>query len=145
MINKYLALLVITNLIFPLPAAAKPKTYGDATVIRVISVHDGDSFKADIKGHPYISGKYIVIRIYGIDSPEIRGQKNPQSKALAQKAKAFAVKLIKEGKQIILKKTRRGKYFRIVAEVWIDGVNLGEELIKAGLAKPYFGGKRPKW
>lgn len=123
----------------------KSKTFGDTIITKIISVYDGDSFRANIKGHPDISGKAIGIRIYGIDTPEIRGQKNPKLKALAQKAKAFAVKRLKKGKSIILKNTRRGKYFRIVAEVWIDGVSLGEELIKADLAKPYFGKKKRPW
>lgn len=141
-----LSLLVfVLTWLFPCSLFAKPKTYGDATVTRVISVYDGDSFRADVEGHHEICGKNMPVRIYGIDTPEIRGQKNPQLKALAQKAKAFAVKRLKEGKSIILKSIRRGKYFRIVAEVWIDGINLGKELIKAGLAKPYFGRKKRLW
>lgn len=39
----------------------------------------------------------------------------------------------------------RGKYFRIVAEVRIYGVSLGEELIKEGLAHPYDGGTKIEW
>jgi endonuclease YncB( thermonuclease family) len=40
---------------------------------------------------------------------------------------------------------QRGKYFRIVADVFVDGSNLGQELIERGLAKPYDGGTKPKW
>lgn len=40
---------------------------------------------------------------------------------------------------------KRGKYFRIVAEVRVDGQNLGQLLIEKGLAKPYDGGKKQKW
>lgn len=144
MLFKSLILLFSLWLLIPLPALAKPKIYGDATVTKVISVYDGDTFFADIKGHPDISGKNIGIRIYGIDTPEIRGT-SPKIKTLAFKAKEFVIKQLKEGKIIVLKNTRRGKYFRIVAEVWIDGISLGKELIKAKMAKPYFGGKRTKW
>ena len=136
-----LLLAVIFDVTF---AFAKPKIYGDATVIKVISVYDGDTFFANIKGHPDISGKNIGIRIYGIDTPEIRGT-SPKIKTLAFEAKDFVIKRFRKGKTIILKNTRRGKYFRIVAEVWIDGISLGKELIKAKMAKPYFGGKRIKW
>ena len=34
---------------------------------------------------------------------------------------------------------------RILADVQVDGVSLGEELIKKGLAKPYDGGTKSGW
>jgi len=40
---------------------------------------------------------------------------------------------------------QREKYFRIVADVDIDGQDLGQMLIHEGLAQPYDGGKKPKW
>jgi micrococcal nuclease len=39
---------------------------------------------------------------------------------------------------------QREKYFRIVADVNVDGGSLGQELIDQELAKPYDGGKNPK-
>jgi len=54
--------------------------------------------------------------------------------------------LLSDAKTIELKNTQRGKYFRVVAEVWIDGDSLGEKLKSEGLAKDYDGeGERPKW
>lgn len=132
-------------LCLPWKAAAKPKTYGDAIVTRLISVYDGDTFRADIEGaHPEVCGKNMSVRLYGIDTPELR-TKSATEKALAKKAREFTHQRLRTAKQIILKNIQRGKYFRFVADVWIDGVNLGKELIKAGLAKPYFGGKRITW
>jgi len=64
---------------------------------------------------------------------------------LARKAKQYTVQRLREGKQVVLRNMRRGKYFRIVADVYVDGSSLGQELISAGLAKPYDGGKKPKW
>ena len=55
------------------------------------------------------------------------------------------VKRLREGKVIELRNMKRGKYFRIVAEVWIDGKSQGEELIELGLAKAYDGGKKVRW
>ncbi|MBT9528863.1 MAG: thermonuclease family protein, partial [Pseudomonas sp.] len=40
---------------------------------------------------------------------------------------------------------RRDKYFRLLAEVWIDGHSLGDLLLKAGLAKVYTGGTKSPW
>jgi endonuclease YncB( thermonuclease family) len=39
---------------------------------------------------------------------------------------------------------KRGKYFRIVAFVYIDGKSLGDELLKHGLAIKYEGKKKVK-
>ena len=36
----------------------------------------------------------------------------------------------------------RGKYFRIAADVYVDGENLGDLLIEAGVAIRYNGGKK---
>lgn len=120
------------------------KTYGDITVDKVTSVWDGDTFRANIKGYPPIIGNNMGIRIAGIDTPEMR-DKRPKIKKLARKARQFALTRLKNGKVIVLKNIKRGKYFRIVAQVFIDGKNLGRELIDAGLAKRYDGGKKAKW
>ena len=135
---------VLITLLLPLYAHAESKTYGEATVLEVTSIYDGDTFRANIDGYPPIIGERMAIRIAGIDTPEMR-DKNPKVKELAQKAKQFTVKRLREGKHIVLKNIQRGKYFRLVADVYIDGVSLGEELIKAGLAKPYTGREKPQW
>jgi|Deesub1362A_J573_1020465.scaffolds.fasta_scaffold00004_217 endonuclease YncB( thermonuclease family) len=139
---------IISIIVIILPtsvlAGSYNKTYGNATVLEVVSVYDGDTFKANIQGFPAIIGEKISIRIYGIDAPELKN-KDSRIRELAQKAKQFTAERLRKGTVITLKNIRRGKYFRIVAEVYIDGVNLGEELIKAGLALPYYGGKKPVW
>ncbi|APG27042.1 hypothetical protein A7E78_03855 [Syntrophotalea acetylenivorans] len=124
--------------------AASSKIYGDVVVAEVTSIYDGDSFKVNLKGYPPIAGERIGIRINGIDTPEMRDNR-PEIKALARKAKQYTVQRLREGQQIILRNMKRGKYFRIVADVYVDGSNLGQELISVGLAKPYGGGKKPKW
>ena len=54
--------------------------------------------------------------------------------------------ILKDAEQITLKNMERGKYFRIAAEVIIDGESLGDMLIEAGVAVRYDGGKKThKW
>jgi len=139
--------LFVITLLFISPVQSqsiKDKVYGNVAVAEVTSIYDGDTFRCNLKDYPAIIGEHIGIRIAGIDTPEMR-DKRPEIKKLAQKAKQFTVKRLKEGKIIELKNMKRGKYFRIVAEVWIDGKNLGQELIKTGLAKSYDGGKKTGW
>jgi len=139
---KYITVILFI-LTFAVPSnATDKKTYGNIIVSRLIDVYDGDTFKVDIDEFPPIIGKNISIRVYGIDTPEIKGTR---TKELANRAKYMARSMLKKAKVIELRDIRRGKYFRIIADVWIDGKNLGQHLIKQGLAKPYFGGKRSEW
>tara|TARA_R110000765_G_scaffold74285_1_gene145570 strand:- start:496 stop:912 length:417 start_codon:yes stop_codon:yes gene_type:complete len=133
-------LLLLSLLTFTVTA----KDYGSATVSEVISVYDGDTFRATIKNYPAIIGENIAIRVNGIDTPEIRG-KCPSEKALAIKARDMARLMLRNAKVIELHNISRGKYFRIVADVFIDGVNLGDILLDAKLARRYSGKKKNGW
>ena len=42
--------------------------------------------------------------------------------------------ILKDAERIDLKNMGRGKYFRIVADVYVDGGNLAETLIDSGMA-----------
>ena len=54
--------------------------------------------------------------------------------------------ILKDAEQITLKNMERGKYFRIAAYVIVDGENLADMLIEAGMAIRYDGGKKiHKW
>lgn len=123
---------------------AETKTYGDATA-RYVSVYDGDTIFVDIYNWPAIIGNRIGIRINGIDTPE-KTAKDPKIKRLALESRMFVVNALKDSKEIELRNIKRGKYFRIAADVYIDGNNLSDLLINEKLAKKYDGtGKRPKW
>ena len=47
-------------------------------------------------------------------------------------------------KRIDLENIERGKYFRIIADIKIDGKSLTRYLLKNGLAYSYDGGKKKK-
>jgi len=52
--------------------------------------------------------------------------------------------ILKDAEQIVLRNMERGKYFRIAADVIVDGESLGDMLIEAGMAVRYDGGKKNK-
>jgi len=122
---------------------AKPQ-YGTVTVSKVISVYDGDTFRVDIASLPPIVGKNIAIRVSGVDTPEIRG-KCQYEKNLALKARDFVRARLANAKEIKLTNLQRGKYFRVVANVLVDGVSLEQELLDNKLAYEYSGGKKLSW
>ena len=57
----------------------------------------------------------------GIDTPEIRG-KCQYEKNLALDARDFVRNKLADAKEIKLTNLQRGKYFRVVANVLVDGV-----------------------
>lgn len=124
--------------------SAAPQTYGNAVVDTVTTIYDGDTFRATINGWPPIIGKNIPIRVNGIDTPEMRGGCKAEIEQ-ARQAKKEAVAMIRAAKIVELRNIQRGKYFRIVADVYLDGENLGEILIGMGLAKLYDGGTKETW
>ena len=137
--------LTITILLFvSLHAVAKDKNFGSATVLEVTSIYDGDTFRANIKGLPPVIGEHMSIRINGIDTPELRG-KCDKEKQLAGLAKQFTVERLRAAKSIVLKNIKRGKYFRLIADVYLDGVNLGGLLIKSKHAVRYKGKTKQTW
>jgi len=124
--------------------AAEP-LYPDIVVSKYIRNYDADTITVNIDDWPAIIGQKISIRVNGIDTPEMSGG-NDYSKQLARQAQKFVEALMKSSKVIILKHPQRGKYFRIVADVEIDGKDLGKMLICCGYAKSYDGkSKRPDW
>ncbi len=122
-----------------------PLAHGsDAMVVELVRVVDGDTIMVNIEGWPEIVGRNIGIRVAGCDTPELR-DKRPDVREMAYRAKN-TVRMVLENAQVIeLRNISRGKYFRLVADVYADGANLTNILITAGLAQPYDGGTKPKW
>lgn len=120
------------------------RTYGHLHVQKVDRVHDGDTFIVEIADvHPLI-GTQVSVRIHGIDTPEIT-DKREEVRLLAIQARDYVAKRLEGAQSIALLNVQRDKYFRILADVLVDGVNLAEELVEKGLAKRYDGGVKPQW
>ena len=126
------------------PAWSQAASYGTARVAAVVSVYDGDTFRANIAGWPALIGNNMPIRVKGVDAPEIRGQCESE-KTAAREARQFTAGRLDGARVIELRNMERGKYFRILADVYLDEVNLTDLLISAGHARPYDGGKRDGW
>ena len=130
---------------FFLQALAHAKSFGDYDGAVYVRNYDGDTITFNLPLlHPLIGDK-ISIRVNGIDTPEIKG-KCEKEKYNSQQAKEMAADILRDAKQITLKNMERGKYFRVVADVFVDEENLADMLIEAGMAVRYDGGKKTnKW
>jgi micrococcal nuclease len=121
------------------------ESYGDYQGAIYLQNYDGDTIRFNLPGYPSIAGKDIRVRVNGIDTPEIKG-KCKKEKYKAQQARDMVADILKDAEKITLKNMNRGKYFRIAADVIVDGENLGDMLIDAGMAIKYNGGKKTyKW
>jgi micrococcal nuclease len=99
---------------------------------KVVSVADGDTFTM------LVSNEQIRIRLHGIDCPE-------KAQDFGNVAKEFLSGYV-FGKVVRVKNMDTDRYGRTIGMVTIDGVNVNEELLKAGLAwhyKTY--DKNPVW
>lgn len=113
----------------------------DVTVLRV---YDGDTLFVDIPNVPEVFGKNIGVRIAGVDAPEIRGRCESERRAAAE-ARDFVESSVREAARVDLTNVRRDKYFRILADVVADGVNISEALLARGYAYAYDGGTKASW
>lgn len=140
---KMLTLICLLNL--PGQVWAQVDCKHDATNFRCVKYlynYDADTVTFNIPNvHPLI-GKKISIRVAGVDTPEVR-TKNQCEKQKARAAKKLVENLLKNAKRIDLENVTRGKYFRVVANIKIDGNSLTDYLLKNGLAYTYNGGTKP--
>ena len=125
------------------PAAAQEVLAGPfpAQILRVI---DGDTLR--VRTRIWLGMDMgIVVRIDGIDAPELRGRCTAERR-LAKSARDALLDLV-EGHAIRLYDIRNGKYAgRVVARVTrIDGADIGVALIAQGVARRYDGRRRAGW
>ena len=117
------------------------ESYGDYQGAIYLQNYDGDTIRFDLPQYPPIAGKDIRVRVNGIDTPEIKG-KCEKEKYEAKQARDMVADILKDAEKITLKNMKRGKYFRIAADIIVDGESLGDMLVEAGLAVHYNGGKK---
>ena len=97
-------------------------------------VYDGDSVTLDISLGLGVHLHDQKIRLYGIDTPEIRGTKRPAGLVARDRLRELVLN------EWVLVETifdRTGKYGRLLGVLYKDGVNINELLLDEGLAEPY--------
>ncbi len=111
--------------------------------VKYVRNYDADTITFNIPNvHPLIGNK-IPVRVRSVDTPEIKG-KLPCEKEAARTAKRLIENLLKNAKRIDLEKVGKDKYFRILADVVVDGKPLKEILLKNNLAYAYEGKAKQK-
>lgn len=112
--------------------------------VKFIRNHDGDTIKVDIPSEGTFFGKEMPVRLYGIDTPEMASQ-NPCEKEKAILARDELNRILTKAAQINLNDVQKDKYFRLLAKVEADGIDLSYYLLSHGLAVRYFGDKKQQY
>ena len=101
---------------------------GTASIAEVIDVYDGDTLTVEL------DGVRERVRLIGIDAPEIRGPAHE----LALAAGAYLASLVAgETVDLVLGVKGRDRYGRLLAYVYLDGLFINLEMVRAGCAVTY--------
>lgn len=98
----------------------------------ITAVYDGDTVTANIDCGFNIWKKGEKLRLFGINTPEVRGEERPEG----LKSRDFLRDLILDKKvQIQTVKDKKGKYGRYLATIVLDGVNVNKLLVEKGFGE----------
>ena len=123
---------------------ASPKL-GDPTdfsyrVKKVTKVVDGDTIDVTLDmGFDILYQQRV--RLFGIDTPESR-TRDLVEKKYGLKAKKFLQDKLKKAKSITIrthKGEEKGKFGRILGDIYCDGKSVNSEMVKVGHAVAYYG------
>ena len=108
----------------------------------VTSVYDGDTVTATIDLGFNISIVKAKLRLFGINTPEIRGGTEATKTAGRESRDYVKDKIL--GKTVRILSVGKGKYGRYLATIWpiseegaVSEESLNDELIRLGLAEKY--------
>jgi endonuclease YncB( thermonuclease family) len=126
-------------------AEARPKPLSGPIPAFVERVVDGDTLL--VRARIWLGQELrVLVRLGGIDAPELRRPRCERERELARSARDFVKREIGQRK-IMLTYIRQGKYAgRVIADVRDEaGKLLAPRLLKARLARPYRRGRRKGW
>lgn len=102
----------------------------------ITNVVDGDTVDAVIDlGFKVTTAQRL--RLARVDTPE-------RTQPGWSEAKNFTEKSLK-GKAVIVRTNKVSKYGYYLAEIYVDGQNISDSLIKLNLGRPYDGGTKEQW
>jgi endonuclease YncB( thermonuclease family) len=116
----------------------------EATITRIL---DGDTVGIEAKWLPDPLKKELLIRIYGVDTPEkgFRAKCEKENKK-GLDATNFTKKMLESSNKIQIVLYDWDKFGgRVLGDVLVDDKSLRNELINNGFAREYFGKAKSSW
>ena len=101
----------------------------------VRKVYDGDTITVDIDLGFGIWVKKQKLRLYGIDTPEVRGESRPEG---LKSRDALIDRVLNKEIKIKTQKDKKGKYGRWLATIYDESdESINDWLLRENYAKPY--------
>lgn len=122
----------MSNVVEPFPFVYK--------VNKVTRVVDGDTIDVifDLGFDVMYAGR---VRLAGIDTPESR-TRDKEEKIFGKLAGKYLSDHIKNAERVVIKteyEDAKGKFGRVLGQVWCDGVNINAKMVNEGYAVAYHG------
>ena len=92
----------------------------------VTYVVDGDTYDI-LVSLGFDTYQMIRFRLSYYNTPEVRGEEREEGLRVKQKV----VEML-EGKEVIIKSTKKGSFSRYLAELWVGDIHLGDYLYENG-------------
>ena len=121
--------------------SVKASVAGTFKKIEVVSVYDGDTFRATLNCNIALFCQNIPVRVRGIDTPELNSV-SEQVRRKAVQAKNFTAEFLSGKNDVSLYNCGRDKYFRLLCRVKADNKDLTSALLNEGLGVAYEGGTK---
>ncbi|MCT4553406.1 MAG: thermonuclease family protein [Pelagimonas sp.] len=112
----------------------------DSAVCVITRVVDGDTVEGQC--HETASMNW---RLVGFDTPETYRPKCEAERRAGEHAKNVLTALLRNATQIVPRFEGTDRYNRPLVRLELDGVDLAQQMVGRGLARPYSGGKRQSW
>ena len=112
---------------------------------QVIKVYDGDTITVAAY-MPYIHESPLFrfsVRLVGIDTPEIKGHSEEEKQVAKNVRDILSDELLH--RVVLLKNIQTDKYGRILADVYLEDLNINKWLIDKKYAVKYDGGKKQEF
>lgn len=108
-------------------------------------VYDGDTIYITFKDIPDILGKKLGLRLSRIDAPEIN-DKDTCIRGMAEISQKELTSFIAKGRKFEIVHVKRDKYFRLDADLLVDGKSASQHMLEVKRAQFYDGkGAKPLW
>jgi micrococcal nuclease len=138
-------MIVIAAAVFTTSAGAEPTCGLYQYRAEIVDVYDGDTITADIDLGFNTWRRGERLRLYGLDTPEVRG---PEKDLGIAARDALAGRIL--GKQVIIctikdensTEEEREKYGRYLAKVYVGDELVNDWMITQGFGRAYMGGAR---
>lgn len=111
---------------------------------KVVRVVDGDTLEVDVALWQGVTLR-TKVRLVAVNTPESRAPASACEIKSGQAAKAFTAKWVASHPGLLVLPSGDDKYGRTLARLRAGSADLADELLAAGLARPYAGEKRGPW